>query len=173
LIKKVDIRKEGSGNAGATNVSRVLGFKYGIIVGIIDIAKAFVTIYIIKALYGNVDVLILLGSLACMLGHVFPFYLQFKGGKGVATTVGMLLGINVWVGFIGMAIIALITGFTGYVALGSVILYCILPIMLYFSGMNATSIAISIVIAALGIYKHRGNIVRLINHKENKFLKNK
>jgi glycerol-3-phosphate acyltransferase PlsY len=173
LIKKVDIRKEGSGNAGATNVSRVLGFKYGILAGAIDVLKAIVTIFVVRSLYGDKDVLIMIGSLACVLGHIYPFYLQFKGGKGVATTIGTLVGINIWLGIIALVILVVITAFTGYVALASIIIYVTVPFMLYFCGMNLPSIVISIVISALGIYKHRANIVRLINHEENKFLKKK
>ena len=173
LIKKVDIRKEGSGNAGATNVSRVLGFKYGILAGAIDVLKAIVTILVIKSLYVDSDILIMIGSLACILGHIYPFYLQFKGGKGVATTIGMLVGINIWFGVVALVILVIITALTGYVALASIIIYITLPFMLYFYGMSLPCVAISIVISALGIYKHRANIVRLMNHEENKFLKKK
>jgi glycerol-3-phosphate acyltransferase PlsY len=173
LVKKTDIRKEGSGNAGATNVSRVLGFKYGILVGAIDVAKALLTVFIIRCLYGNTDILVITGSLACILGHVFPFYLQFKGGKGVATTIGMLLGINLWLGVIALTILVIVTAFTGYVALGSIIIYTVLPIMLYSIGMTSESVVVSIAITALGVYKHKANIIRLMKHEENKFLKKK
>ncbi|MFD2617654.1 glycerol-3-phosphate 1-O-acyltransferase PlsY [Terrilactibacillus laevilacticus] len=167
-IKKVDIRKEGSGNAGATNTLRVLGVGPAIGVLILDVLKGVVAILIAQALHLDLWAIALSG-LCAILGHNFPVFFGFKGGKGVATTIGvfiMLLPIPfVIAGVIGLILIAI----TRYVSLGSIILIILTPTLSLIIGNYSNSItAIGFLIVVLAIWQHRMNIVRLFHGEENK-----
>lgn len=171
LIKKVDIRELGSKNAGASNATRVLGLKYGILIGLVDVLKAVAAVLITKYTIQDSTVYMLASGAACAVGHVFPVFLGFKGGKGVATTIGTLLAIDTILGVSAIAVIVLVVLLTNYVALGSVIVYVLLPIALYLLKYSSGAIFIAIFISVLGIWKHRGNINRLLKGTENKVLK--
>ncbi|MTT31262.1 glycerol-3-phosphate 1-O-acyltransferase PlsY [Terrilactibacillus sp. BCM23-1] len=167
-IKKVDIRKEGSGNAGATNTLRVLGIGPAIGVLILDVLKGVMAILIAQALHLDLWAVALSG-LCAILGHNFPVFFGFKGGKGVATTIGvfiMLLPIPfVIAGIIGLVLIAI----TRYVSLGSIILIILTPTLSLIIGHYSNSItAIGFLIVILAVWQHRMNIVRLFHGEENK-----
>lgn len=171
LVKKVDIRSIGSGNAGATNVSRILGFKFGVLAGFLDVLKCFLAVVLVKYLFSRDYDYMLLSGTACIIGHIFPLFLGFKGGKGVATTIGLLAAFNPVAAVAAVLIIVVITFVTNYVALGSILVYLLFPMFFYIIKAPLLSFILSILISIIGIYKHKSNLVRICTHKENGFFK--
>ncbi len=186
-----DIREKGSGNMGSTNVFRVLGVKWGIIVQLVDILKGFVATAFISQLYfadfpfpnptpfENTTLIKLAAGSAAVLGHMFTVFAGFRGGKGINTGLGMLIGIapeEVAI-VVGVFLLALLS--SGYVSLGSIMAAIALPISLiirYHVFHDSipdyeTVIAFFSVLAALIIYAHRKNIARLLKGTENRFEK--
>ncbi|MDF2841116.1 MAG: hypothetical protein K0Q99_1888 [Clostridia bacterium] len=162
----IDIRKHGSGNAGATNVLRVLGAKAAAVTFIGDALKGVIAVLIGRYIAGSNGAL--LAGLFVVVGHNWPVTLGFKGGKGVATTIGSMLAINpllVSIVFV-VGVIVLIT--TKYVSLASIIGMVIFPIVMIVFKQGIEYVAFSVVIAMLAIFKHRTNIVRLLNGTESK-----
>ncbi len=172
----IDIREHGSGNAGATNTFRVLGKKYGVIVMIIDIIKGFTAanfaFFIGDYFYGEerfVNLQLLFGLLA-VIGHVFPIYVNFKGGKGVATLFGMILAVNLPAAAVCVIFFLLILFTTRFVSLSSMMAAVMLPISILFIFHNHEKwlIVFGICIALMVILTHRKNIVRLFGGNESK-----
>lgn len=188
LVKGVDIRKHGSGNAGATNTFRLLGWKPGVAVLVIDFMKGFASSFWISrlayhigsgpvALFDFWDVdpfLSITCGIVAIIGHMFPVYANFDGGKGMATAAGMLCGIEPVSVAITAGVFSTVMLFTRYVSLASLVAAFIYPLILlvlryYFHWELDGSILIFGALAGLGIIiKHRGNIRRLINGTENK-----
>ena len=163
LFLKKDIREIGSGNIGATNVLRSGNKLIGYLTLVLDILKAIIPVIYIKF---NHPELIYISSLSVFLGHVFPLWLKFKGGKGVATYVGILFSINLIYGFI-FCISWLLTFFLSkYSSLSSLIASLIVPIYLYF--VNGEQIIFYTILFVLIFYTHRKNIKRLKNKEESK-----
>lgn len=171
LIKGVDIRTLGNNNAGASNTTASIGWKYGILVGIIDVLKAVVSINLIAILfkdYSNLIFLKYLNGLFVILGHNYPFFLNFKGGKGTASLIGMMLSINFKLGICGILLMIFITIFTQYIALATISTLIFFVLFTIYSSYGLSSILISIIIALLGIYKHLDNIKNIKNKTEKK-----
>lgn len=174
LLKGVDIRKEGSGNVGATNVFRVVGKIPGIIVLLVDILKGLVIITLFANLFKaqvglsqNLFKIIL--GLAVIAGHNWTIFLKFKGGKGVATSAGVLIGLEPIVVALCFLIWVIVFVITHYVSLSSVIAALFLPIFTLLFYRSSTELLIfSLIICVIGIYKHRSNIKRLLNGTESK-----
>ena len=175
ILKGIDIRKHGSGNVGATNTFRVLGAAPGILVLVVDIAKGLVTVSLIAPyIASHFDTsltlawLKILAGISVIAGHNWSVFLHFKGGKGVATSAGVLLGISAK--SVGLAAIVwvIVTGVSRYVSLGSIISAAILPIFMWLSGEETPTLFFGVAIAILIVVRHRANIVRLIHHRENK-----
>ena len=182
LTKGVDIRTLGSKNIGATNVFRNLGKKLGITTFILDMLKGVTAVVIIpcavKYFFGaepdlNDAYVAITGAICVLLGHSFPFTLNFKGGKGVATGLGLAIGLAPIAALSGFALWAIIFRASGYVSLASIIAAAYVAIGSWFIDYaSADSYIIPIVIsflAALVIIKHRTNIQRLMNGNENRF----
>ncbi|MDD6638719.1 MAG: glycerol-3-phosphate 1-O-acyltransferase PlsY [Lachnospiraceae bacterium] len=182
--KGIDIRKEGSGNAGTTNSLRVLGWKAGLITFLGDLFKAILAVLLIRLIFGgryedNVKVLELYAGFGAVLGHNFPCYLGFKGGKGIACTSGMILAVFPQAAPICLVLFIVAVAATRYVSLGSILVvsaYLIQVIVLGQMGWlkltGAVQIEFYIVSAcftALALWQHRENIKRLLNGTENKF----
>ena len=181
----VDLRNSGSKNIGATNVFRCVGAKWGILAFLLDMLKGFAGVYcaLLPLTWGAeipADRLLLLRVLcgtAAMLGHIFPIYLRFKGGKGVATALGLLFGVAPLAGGIGFAGWAIIFLLSRYVSLASCLAAVIVAATIWsplypYAGCCASPIWFRVLItilAALAILKHRQNIVRLLNGTENRF----
>ena len=163
LFLKKDIREIGSGNIGATNVLRSGNKLIGYLTLVLDILKAIIPVIYIKF---NHPELIYISSLSVFLGHVFPLWLKFKGGKGVATYVGILFSINLIYGFI-FCISWLLTFFLSkYSSFSSLIASLIVPIYLFF--VNGEQIIFYTILFVLIFYTHRENIKRLKNKEESK-----
>ncbi len=163
-FRNVDIREHGSGNAGTTNALRVFGAKYALAVFAIDFLKGMVAAQIgYKA--GGLN-FALAAAVAVVFGHVFPVLLKFKGGKGVATCIGSLLGLFHIYGLIALLLAIAVIMKTRYVSLGSIVGMVVLPYILYWANQPKASIVTSVVLACFIIFTHRENIKRLINKTE-------
>lgn len=167
-IKKVDIRDYGSGNAGATNTMRVLGKGPAILVLLLDVIKGIVPILLARYLFHLPDWAVALTGLAAIVGHIWPIYYGFKGGKGVATTIGVFAVIHFIPTLIAGIITIIVIAVTRYVSLGSLILILLTPILSYFFGAKSSFIIIGLIIFVISAYKHRANIGRLMKGNENK-----
>lgn len=181
--KGVDIRTKGSGNSGATNTLRTFGWKAGVVTCLGDILKTVVAVLIVKFIFRNFypENLILLGLYAgfgAVLGHNFPFYLKFKGGKGVACTGGMVLAVFPIVAPISMGLFVLISAVTRYVSLGSIIglISVFIQVVIYGQtgiiqipeAIRPEFYIVTACFTILGVWQHRANIRRLMNGTENK-----
>ena len=164
----VDIREHGSGNAGATNTLRVLGWKLGLVVLIADVVKGILAVAFAHLVTNGSVTAMALSGLFAVIGHNWPVYFSFRGGKGVATTIGVLMTIA-WVPSIYAALVALVLlVFTRYVSLASLTYVTLTPLFQLFLHTSAIVIIISFVIAALSFWRHRTNIDRLLHGRENR-----
>ena len=170
-IKGVDIREIGSGNVGATNAARALGLKYGIIVALLDILKGFLAVSLVYFLMGNNinQSIVYLSGLAVIIGHDFSVFLKFNGGKGVATSVGVILGLEPIILLFLVIIWFLIAVITRYISLASVLSALILPAVAYLISAETIAILFFLVFGLLIVISHHENISRLIKGTENKF----
>lgn len=178
-----DIREYGSGNAGTTNALRVFGKKAAIITLVMDAVKCIVAIAIVREVFraGYADILPLLSMYAAfgtILGHNFPFYMGFRGGKGFAASVGFSIAFDFPIFVIGLTIFAIIFFTTHYVSLGSMLVYVFAFVYIIAAGQSGNYnmsqehlielYCLMGVMTALAIFRHRQNVVRLLKGKENK-----
>ncbi len=181
MLNHVDIRKHGSGNAGTTNALRTLGWKAGVITFIGDCLKCVLAVVLVRFIFADsshVELLAIYAGLGAVLGHNFPFYLNFKGGKGIASTAGLILAVNPLMFLIVAVVFVGIVWFTQYVSLGSLIIMVLFVIQVVIHGqMGGFGLtngeryefyAIAVVLAALAFWRHRANIKRLVKGTENK-----
>ena len=174
IFFRIDPTKSGSGNIGATNVYRTAGKIPGILTLILDILKGFIPVYLAKYYDFDFQVILFVG-LAAFLGHLFPIYLKFKGGKGVATAIGVFLSLTPLAVLIAAIIFIIIAYIWRYISLASMISAFLLPaiikILIIFKVYSYPDSIIYFAgtISILIIYKHRANIERLIKGKEFKF----
>jgi glycerol-3-phosphate acyltransferase PlsY len=168
--RNVSLRNVGSGNIGATNVARAAGRGAGGLTLALDAGKGIVPMVLTYMLIGEDYLWLSLVGGAAFLGHVFPIYLRFKGGKGVATALGVILSLSSVTSFLLVVLFALVVYFTRYVSLGSLCAAVALPILMALLGPPSRyCVTLSLLIAFLVIYNHRENIHRLLNGQENKF----
>jgi acyl phosphate:glycerol-3-phosphate acyltransferase len=174
IFHGIDIRQHGSGNAGATNSLRIFGKKAGIIVLIFDFLKGFLAVFLTQYfLKANNETLPLVMGLLVVLGHIYPVFAQFRGGKGVATAIGVIVAV-LPMAALGCAIVFFITVFlTKYVSLGSLLGALAFPLQVSFKLWNDVSdvyyVALSWLFFIILAYTHRENIQRLIKGTESKF----
>lgn len=172
FIKKTDIRDLGNGNAGASNTTVAFGLKYGIIVAVLDILKAVISIALIRAIFkGSIPEIelyniLFVNGLFVIIGHNFPFFMSFKGGKGTASLVGMLLAIDIRLGLLGILVMLVITLVTDYIVLGTMGLVILLVTGTLLIHNHMVSLIIVSFIAAMSIYKHAPNLKRIVNGSE-------
>ena len=181
-IHKMDIRNYGSGNAGATNTLRVLGPKAGLVVFLGDFCKSLIPCLVVRFIFrDNVSlsyIYMLYIGLGVVLGHNFPFYLGFKGGKGVASTAGIIMALDIRIAVVCLIVFIITVAITRYVSLGSIFVMIILIGMSHFLvkfsygfGEGASPMEFRLLTAAVGllsIFMHRANIKRLLGGTENK-----
>jgi len=177
-IKGIDIRQHGSGNIGATNVLRVLGKPLGITTFVLDALKGFVPSFFFARLFPTTldpQVVSVLCGAAAILGHNFPVFLGFKGGKGIATSAGVLIGIAPLAALIGVGVWALVFFTSRYVSLASIIaaIGVIAAGWWFYRDGHILLPVVLTVLGLLAILRHKANIVRLINGTENRFVKKK
>ena len=164
IFLKKDIRKVGSGNIGATNVLRAGNKAIGYLTLILDVIKAVIPVLYIKIKFPE---LIYISSLSVFIGHVFPVWLKFNGGKGVATYVGILFSINYILGIVFVFSWLIIFFISKYSSLGSILSSIIIPIFIFFNSRYENEYFF-IIIFVLILYTHRENVKRLINKEESK-----
>ena len=177
-----DVREKGSGNAGTTNMLRAVGKKAAVITLICDILKGVVSI-LIAVLAGkivkNLDnaLLVQLAGIFVIIGHTFPVFFKFKGGKGIATALGVLLMINWQIGLICLIFALVLMALTKMVSVGSIAAAILFPILVAFidqnyivqtSNSNWSYLVFSIIVALLVIFNHRANVQRILNGTENR-----
>jgi acyl phosphate:glycerol-3-phosphate acyltransferase len=167
LIGKTDIREHGSGNIGATNILRVMGWKVALPVFVLDLLKGFAAVFLAKAVGGQ-PILQLAAGMLAMLGHSFPVFIGFKGGKAAATASGVLLAISGWVTLALFASAVLVLALTGYVSLASITGSLLLPLYFWIFGFEPVYIYFGLAAALLIIVRHQANIKRLLNGNESK-----
>jgi acyl phosphate:glycerol-3-phosphate acyltransferase len=171
LFGKIDLRQHGSGNLGATNLYRVLGWRYALPVALFDIAKGTIPVLGFAPLVSDSQVFALACGIAAIAGHVFSVFVHFKGGKGVATAAGVMLGLTPVALTVCAAVWALLVLLTGYVSLGSIAAAAVLPLAVYLleRPVSAELIWVDAAVAAGVILLHRRNIQRLLSGTENRF----
>lgn len=189
----IDIRQHGSGNIGATNVLRTLGKKWGILVFVLDALKGVAAVLLAERLFcagaaslagqGGAGVgaacfspahLGIVAALACVLGHNFPVWLKFKGGKGVATTAGVLIGLMPLAAAVAFSTWLVVFYTTRYVSVASIVAAIAIPVTVWLVQKQPDALfAFSVLVAALAIWRHRPNIQRLLAGTESHFEKKK
>lgn len=167
LSEKKDVREYGSQSIGATNIFRLKGLSFAIPVILVDILKGFLPVFLALKFFPDERFALFCGFLA-VLGHCFPIYIKFKGGKGVATAVGVYLVLASWPLLIGIGVFIFIIALTRYVSLGSILAVMSLPFSIYFLSGNQEIAILSVAIFLLIVIKHGGNIHRLIKGNERK-----
>ena len=180
----IDIRKYGSGNSGTTNAMRVLGKKAGLIVFFGDVAKTVAAVLAVRLIFGNlypdtIHVLVMYTAAGVILGHNYPFYLNFKGGKGIAATAGLIASLGPWFILVEGLVFILVFTTTHYVSLGSMLVYVALVTHLvvfgqtgYFKGMTQSDLnemyIIAILLLVMAFWRHHSNIKKLLDGTERK-----
>jgi len=169
-----DVRKEGSGNIGATNVSRVLGKKLGAATLCCDVLKSYLPMLAAQKLLAgqdNAGLWVAVCGLAAVVGHIFPLYLKFKGGKGVATALGMFLFLSPMA--VGLALLCFLAAvwFSGFVSVGSLVAATVLPLILWLIGAPLTTVIVCLPVTVLIWLKHHENIARLRRGEEKSWRK--
>lgn len=183
-MKGIDIRSQGSGNSGATNSLRVLGKKAGLIVFVVDLCKCLIPCLVVKAWAGAssqpqmADIYMLYLAFGVILGHNYPCYLNFKGGKGISSTSGFILAFDLRISAVCLVVFAILVAWKRYVSLGSLAVVTICFVMGVIFGANgmlsvapeqmAEFVVLLALITAQAYIRHRANIKRLLNGTENK-----
>ena len=168
MLTNTDIRSHGSGNAGTTNMLRVLGRKMALMTFVGDMLKGIIAVFIGKAIIGG-DLGGVLGVAGAVLGHYYPLYFGFKGGKGIATSFGSLLFVFPVQALPAFTAFLILVGVTHYVSVGSVAAAIVLPLLVVFTRFSDPTLwIITCCIGASVVWRHRANIQRLMNHTESK-----
>jgi len=167
-LKGVDLRGVGSGNVGATNVTRALGKRYGVLVFLLDALKGFIPVYVASLFTGKDSIWTALTGLAAVLGHMYPLFFGFRGGKGVATAFGVLLAFSPFIAFLTLCVWAGVLLWKRYVSLASMVSSSAGAFLLLLSEKPLHFGIVGLFITLLIIYRHKDNINRLITGKEPK-----
>ena len=178
-LKGIDIREHGSKNAGAANITMNFGWAVGIFTGILDMLKAAVAVHLVKYFItlepfnllaaDSFNTLPFLAGAFAVIGHNYPFYMNFKGGKGTASAIGLMIGFDPLWGVILIAVIILSTIITNYLVVGTVNIYLVMIYLAVFKYAQTEIIIMSILLGILGIYKHRMNFKRILDGSEPTF----
>lgn len=168
-LKKVDLRSAGSGNLGASNAVILMGWGAGVLTAVHDIGKAALAVILARMLFPELEFVGAAAGVACVLGHIYPFYLKFRGGKGFASYLGMTVALNWKISIAVLLLVVLVTLITDYIVAATTTTIVIVPIWL---GIAAHSLVLALIllIATLVIaWKHRENYVKMYNGTEIKF----
>jgi len=165
-LKKVELRDGGSGNLGASNATALMGWRAGIAVAVHDIGKSALAVLLAKFLFPQLPLIGAVAGVASVLGHIFPFYLKFKGGKGFASYIGMTLALNWKYALAIMALVLIVTLITDYIVVGTTLTILSAPVYLGIAEHSVLLALILCVATAVIIYKHRMNYVRIYKGTE-------
>ncbi|WP_284640260.1 glycerol-3-phosphate 1-O-acyltransferase PlsY [Paenibacillus silviterrae] len=168
LLKGIDIRNHGSGNAGATNTLRVLGKGPAIAVLLLDALKGVAAVWIGSRLSGGDALITVLSGVSVIVGHNWPVFFGFRGGKGIATTIGVMATLSFLPALLAgiVAIISIVI--TRYVSLGSLLFTALLPVLIWFMGHDVYVFGLSLLLFLFAWIRHRSNIAKLLKGQENK-----
>lgn len=170
VVRGVDLRTVGSGNLGATNLYRQMGWRWAIPVGVFDLLKGAVPVVLFARWAGVGGLLAVLLGVTAMVGHAYSVFVGFKGGKGVATGAGIVLGVAPWAFLAALVAWGVVVRVTGYVSLGSIVGAVVFPVVAWVAHPEQRSLAwLHILLALAIIVLHRANIRRLIRGTENRF----
>ncbi len=162
-----DIRKAGSHNAGATNTLIVIGLKAGLFVAAFDILKAVFAVSLARMLFGSFEFGPELAGACCIFGHAYPFWMGFRGGKGFASYLGLILASSGWLAFFGaVGATAAITLVGDKIAVATISIMVIYPVAMHFTGFSGASVCVVALASAAMIFRHRENIGRLLRGEE-------
>ena len=164
--QKVDIRSNGSGNLGASNATVLLGWGAGVIVAVHDIGKAFLAVLVVKFLFPDVENVGVVTGVACILGHIYPFYLKFKGGKGLASMIGVVAALDWRVALAVVVLLVVVTLVTDFIALGTISVSVASPLGMWLTTHNWLVALILCIATVVMIFKHADNIKRIRNKTE-------
>ena len=164
--KGIDLRQSGSKNLGASNALMLMGWKAGILVGAHDIGKAWLAILMVRRIFPDVEMVGLVAGVSCVLGHMYPFYLKFRGGKGFAAYIGMMLALNFKAALVIIAALVLLTLITDYIVVGTVTTVVSYPAWVAWQTHSFLAVGLLLVATGAILYKHRMNYVRIANGTE-------
>lgn len=164
--KKQDVRAAGSGNLGASNATVLFGWSAGVLVALHDIGKAVLAVFAAKWLFPGLEYADAAAGVACVLGHIFPFYLGFKGGKGLASYFGMTLALNWKLALIVAVVLVAVTVITDYISMAAISTVIFVPAYTAVMAQNLTLTLILCIATAVMLLKHWENIIRIIKHEE-------
>lgn len=173
-IKKKDIREMGNGNAGASNTTVTLGWKYGLLVGLLDILKGVAAVIIVGLLYEDMvneeqlQFLMYLGGFFVIVGHNFPFYMGFRGGKGTASAVGMFLAISPLMGLVAVVIIVSVSLLINYISIGALSMLLFFACWTWVKGYPMGCVTVGVIMFLLSLWKHRANMKNIMDGTEKK-----
>jgi len=162
----MDIRDHGSGNAGASNITSTMGVKFGVVVGLIDILKGVFAVLIVSWIYPTEPSLAFLSGLMAITGHMFPFFMGFRGGKGVATLIGMMMGVDWKLGILFALLVVIPALVSDIITVGSLTSFVALPIISLLNGYPLLILVFSIGLTGISFYLHRSNIQRILAGEE-------
>ena len=165
-LKKKDVRTAGSGNLGASNVTVLFGWKAGVLTAIHDILKAAIAVWLAKLLFPELEAVGAAAGVAAVMGHVFPFYLKFKGGKGLASYFGMTLALSWKVALIAGIVIFLATVITDFISVGALSTIAVVPVTMGFFTHSWLLVMILLIGSLVMLYKHWENIQRIAKKEE-------
>jgi glycerol-3-phosphate acyltransferase PlsY len=171
IVRGIDLREHGSRNLGATNLYRVLGWRFAIPVGLLDAAKGLIPVLVFAPQVSSSELFALVCGLTAVVGHAFSVFVRFKGGKGVATAAGVMLGLAPAALGVAAAVWVALVYLTGYVSVASITAAAVFPVAVFLIDRpaRAAMLWLDVAVAAGIIWLHRGNIRRLLNGTENRF----
>lgn len=165
-LMKQDLRNSGTGNLGASNTTILLGWRAGVAVGIHDIGKSALALILAELIFPDLPFIGALAGVASVLGHIFPFYLKFKGGKGFASFIGMSVALNWKIALAVLALMVVVTLITDYLVAGTMTTIVLVPVSIGFMTQSVVVPLILLIATAVITYKHRENFVRMYNGTE-------
>lgn len=165
-LKNKDLRGGGSGNLGASNATILLGWGAGVAVAVHDIGKAFLAVFLARRLFPELEYAGVAAGVASVWGHIFPFYLRFKGGKGFASYIGLTLALNWKLALAVAALVIVVTLVTDYIVMGTFSTIVLVPTYMGITTRNWIIVSILLVGTLVILFKHRENIVRLAKRQE-------
>jgi glycerol-3-phosphate acyltransferase PlsY len=171
IFRGIDLREHGSRNLGATNLYRVLGWRFAVPVGLLDAAKGLIPVLVFAPRVSSSELFALVCGLTAVVGHAFSVFVRFKGGKGVATAAGVMLGLTPAALGVAAAVWVALVYLTGYVSVASITAAAVFPVAVFLIDRpaRAAMLWLDVAVAAGIIWLHRGNIRRLLNGTENRF----
>jgi len=168
-VTKVNIKEKGSKNYGASNTVALVGWKAGILVALHDIAKAFLAVWLMRNLFPDTAYIGAIAGIASVLGHIFPFYLKFDGGKGFASYMGMTLALNWKLAFVLIVLSVVVTLVTDYIVNGTMLTIVAVPVYLGYTTRSWMLAAILLLGSVVIVYKHRENFTKIRKGTEMRF----